>query len=182
MRTFTKSLPRTLLSITKSKSARSRSRCSRSNIKQISQISFGFSGRLAPSFFPAFQAGPRSTGSYDECPSSFSVRRISLTMGLRRLLWPAEQAGRFSSRAGKTRRLFTPELNAGKAPSAAIRAQLGPGNVVRFRVGLMSAFDPNAHGVSHFEEWRSAHRVQAIAAAWKRTAGVGRGLTFDRIS
>lgn len=48
--------------------ARSRSRCSRSSMKRISQISLGLSGRLAPSFFPAFHAGPCSTGSNDECP------------------------------------------------------------------------------------------------------------------
>jgi hypothetical protein len=37
-------------------------------MKRISQISLGLSGRLAPSFFPLFQAGPCSKGSYDECP------------------------------------------------------------------------------------------------------------------
>src|SRR5438270_9340943 len=68
MRTFTRSQPRSLLSIARSKSARSRSRCCRLSIKRISQVSLGLSGRLAPSFFPAFHAGPCSTGSYDECP------------------------------------------------------------------------------------------------------------------
>jgi hypothetical protein len=67
MRTLTRSQPRSLLSIARSNSARSRSRRSRSSMNRISQISF-FSGRLAPSFLPAFQAGPCSTGSYDECP------------------------------------------------------------------------------------------------------------------
>jgi hypothetical protein len=37
-------------------------------MKRIAQISFGFSGRFAPGFLPAFHAGPCSTGSYDECP------------------------------------------------------------------------------------------------------------------
>jgi hypothetical protein len=37
-------------------------------MKRIAQISFGFSGRFALSFLPAFQAGPCSTGSNDQCP------------------------------------------------------------------------------------------------------------------
>src|SRR5574338_918316 len=36
-------------------------------MKRSAQISFGFSGLFAPSFLPAFHAGPCSTGSYDEC-------------------------------------------------------------------------------------------------------------------
>ena len=38
---------------------------SQSSMKRISQISFGLSGRLAPSFFPPFHAGPCSTRNWD---------------------------------------------------------------------------------------------------------------------
>jgi len=54
---FNRSHPRSLLSIARSKSARSRSRCSRSRWKRIAHICRGFNGRFAPTFLPAFQAG-----------------------------------------------------------------------------------------------------------------------------
>jgi len=51
---LTRSQPRTLLSMTKSKSARSRSRRCSSRLKRIAQKSRGFNGRLGPTVCPAF--------------------------------------------------------------------------------------------------------------------------------
>jgi hypothetical protein len=49
------SQPRSLLSIAKSKSARSRNRRCSSRKKRIAQTSRGLSGRFAPTILPAFQ-------------------------------------------------------------------------------------------------------------------------------
>jgi hypothetical protein len=66
---FTKSHPRSFLSIARSKSARSRMRPSRSRKKRIAQICRTFSALLAPTFRPAFQTGrPLAAGSYCEIP------------------------------------------------------------------------------------------------------------------
>jgi ParB-like nuclease domain len=73
---FTMSQPRSLLSIAKSKSARSRSRRCSSRKNRIAQTSRGFSGRLAPTMLPAFQGRrPCASGSRSEMPMS-------------QLLWP----------------------------------------------------------------------------------------------
>jgi hypothetical protein len=64
---FTRSHPRSLLSIARSNSARSRSRPSRSRKKRIAQICFCVRGRLVPTVLPAFQAArPCIDGSYCE--------------------------------------------------------------------------------------------------------------------
>src|SRR5579872_2400357 len=81
IRIFTRSHPRSLLSIVRSNSARSRSRCSRSNMKRISQISFGLSGRLAPSFFPHSKQVLAQQDRKTSVPSFFSVGRN----------WPAKK-------------------------------------------------------------------------------------------
>jgi hypothetical protein len=69
---FTRSQPRSLLSIAKSKSARSLIRPSRSRKKRIDQICLTFKARFAPTCLPAFQAGlPAAAGSYCEIPITF---------------------------------------------------------------------------------------------------------------
>src|SRR5436305_8931484 len=66
---LTRSQPRSLLSIAKSKSVRSRRRSSRSRKKRTAQICFCVSGRLLPTVLPAFQAARDCmVGSYCECP------------------------------------------------------------------------------------------------------------------
>ncbi len=74
--TFTKSHPRNLLSIARSKSARSRIRPSRSRKKRIDQIWRTCKARFAPTCLPAFQAGhTAAAGSHCEIPLHFSIGR-----------------------------------------------------------------------------------------------------------
>ena len=64
---FTKSHPRSLLSIARANRARSRSRPSRSRKKRIAQICFWVSGRFVPTVLPAFHAAQTcSAGSNRE--------------------------------------------------------------------------------------------------------------------
>jgi hypothetical protein len=74
IRILTTSQPRSLLSMAKSKRARSRSRPSRSNQKRIAHTCCGFSARLAPASRPAFQGRlSRVAGSNSECPIASSL-------------------------------------------------------------------------------------------------------------
>lgn len=83
---LTRSQPRSLLSIARSKSAWSLIRPSRSRKERIDHIWRTFKARLAPTCLPAFQAGlPTATGSYCEIPMTF-------------LLWPS---GRRRNDCGK---------------------------------------------------------------------------------
>jgi hypothetical protein len=66
---FTKAHPRSLLSIARSKRARSLVLPSRSRKKRIDQICLTLSARLAPTCLPAFQADlAAAAGSYREIP------------------------------------------------------------------------------------------------------------------
>jgi hypothetical protein len=87
--TFTKSHPRSLLSMARSNRARSRMRPSRSRKKRIAQICRGVRARLAPTCLPAFHAGrPLAAGSYLEIPSWFSFGQP----------WPTEKRWALSAR------------------------------------------------------------------------------------
>src|SRR5690606_41771528 len=79
---FTRSQPRSLLSIAKSKSARSLILPSRSRKNRIDQICLTFNARLAPTCLPAFQAGlPAAAGSYCEIPITFLLRSEERRVG-----------------------------------------------------------------------------------------------------
>src|SRR6056297_366511 len=66
---LTRSQPRSLLSIARLKSARSRWFSASSSLTLIAQIYFGFSGRFWPTMRPLFQAGrsARMAGKFGVC-------------------------------------------------------------------------------------------------------------------
>jgi hypothetical protein len=73
-RTLTTSQPRSLLSMARSKRARSRSRSPRSSQNRMAHTCCGFSARLEPTTCPAFQAcRSRAAGSYSVCPIVSSI-------------------------------------------------------------------------------------------------------------
>jgi len=76
---LTRSHPRSLLSIARSKSARSLIRPSRSRKKRIDQICLTFKARLAPICLPAFQAGRlRQRDHTVRYPLHFSIGQSGL--------------------------------------------------------------------------------------------------------
>ena len=86
---FTRSHPRSLLSMARSKSARSRNRPSRSRKNRIAQICRGFRARFAPTFRPAFHAGlPSSAGSCCEYPIFVLQRPLSQARRTMELRFP----------------------------------------------------------------------------------------------
>ena len=81
---LTRSHPRNLLSMAKSKSARSRNRLCSSNQKRIAQTCCCFRARLAPIRCPSFQ-GRRSAnpGSSGECPIAHLQEAVSFDRTIR---------------------------------------------------------------------------------------------------
>lgn len=110
---FTRSQPRNLLSIARSNSARSRSRCCRSKWKRIAQICRGFNGRFAPTFRPAFHAGRGGKQSNSDLPMIVLLRPKwpqGETRGLRR--WPVADAPLSGGRMSKADTLTESETYA----------------------------------------------------------------------
>lgn len=119
---FTRSHPRSLLSIARSKSARSRIRPSRSRKKRIDHTCLIFRARFAPTCLPAFQAGlPAAAGSYCEIPITFLLWPK----------WPAEERlsngpyGRGHQRSPKGQKATDPLSVIGSHPEICRKRSVG---------------------------------------------------------
>ncbi len=118
---FTRSHPRNWISIDRSKSARSRRRCSRSRKNRMTHICRGFRGRLVPTFLPphSVRGDRRQLGDSVNVPFRFSFGHD----------WPAEKrAG--AGKAGAASRLTLPAI---RESMQTLRGRLRTG---RFRSAL----------------------------------------------